>query len=179
MSSQYQIHPYNGIGQQNLRETVVGELLLQGLYQGLSDVVDLVITIISNQLANSALPWKTTIQFKHQYIRFKLITLLNASSTSHGTNVNHSIAELNESTTLPGQLGVGNELENKVDQRLVLVLSQPLNEVVARQRLAETESSQAVLREAEVEHGGNIDIRGSKLLLLFHEVRAANLNHAR
>lgn len=92
-----------------------------------------------------------------QYVRFELITFLDAGSTSNRANVDHSIPELNKSTALAGQLGVGNELENEVDQRLVLVLPKPLNEVVAGKRLAETECGQTVFGEAEIEHSGNID----------------------
>lgn len=114
-----------------------------------------------------------------QYVRLKLITLLDAGSTSNGANVDHSIPELNESTALAGQLGVGNELENEIHQRLVLVLPKPLNEVVAGKRLAEAECGQTVLGEAEIEHSGNVNGGRSKLLLLLHKVRAANLNHVR
>lgn len=92
-----------------------------------------------------------------QHVRFKLITLLDASSTSNGANVDHSIPELNKGTALAGQLGVGNKLENEVDQRLVLVLPKPLDEVVASKRLAEAECGQTVFGEAEIEHSGNID----------------------
>lgn len=114
-----------------------------------------------------------------QHVRFELIALVNASSTSNGANVDHSIAELNKSTALAGQLSVGNILENEIHQRLVLVLPEPLNEVVASKRLAEAECGQTVFREAEIKHSGNIDSGRSKLLLLLHKIRAANLNRVR
>lgn len=104
------------------------------------------------------------------HLRFELVALIMAGCTSNRANVDHSVAELNESTALTGKLGVGNELQNKVHQRLVLVLPKPLNKVVAGKGLAQAECGQTVLGEAEVKHGGDIDRGSSELFLLLHKV---------
>lgn len=108
-------------------------------------------------------------------IRLELVPLLHAGVTSNGADVDHSVTELHKGTTLLGQLQLGNVAEAEVRQFLVFLFTEPLDEAVARERLAQAVGNQAVLGEAEVEESG--DIRGSRsqLLLLFHKVRAADL----
>ena len=111
-----------------------------------------------------------------QYIRFELVSLIDAGIPADGADVDHSVAEFNESTALLGELNIRKVLEDEVDQLLVLVLSDPLYEAVAREALAQTNRGQSVLGEAKVEEGGNFRGGGAELFLLLRKIRAANLS---
>lgn len=108
-------------------------------------------------------------------IRLVLVPLLHASVTADGADVDHAVAELNKGTALLGQLQVGDIPEAEVCQFLVLLLSEPLDEAVASERLAQAVGDQAVLGEAEVEQGGDIGCCRAQLLLLLDEVGATDL----
>jgi hypothetical protein len=109
-------------------------------------------------------------------IRLKLVPLLHTGITSNGADIDHAIAELNESTTLPGQLDVGNITKAEIDEILVLVLPKPLDEAVAVERLAQAPGHEAVLGEAEIEQAGDFGGSIAQLLLLLDVVGAADLN---
>lgn len=85
------------------------------------------------------------------YIRFKLLPFLGASISANRADVDHAIAEFDEGAALLRKLQVGDVLEQEVDQLLIFFLSQPLDEAVALKRLAQAESGQTVLGEAEIE----------------------------
>lgn len=89
-------------------------------------------------------------------IRLKLVALLNAGVTANWANVDHAAAEFNKGTTLLRKLDLGNVSKTEVRELLVLLLSKPLDEAVARKRLAHAVGNQAVLGEAEVEQSGDI-----------------------
>lgn len=66
-------------------------------------------------------------------------------------------------------------MQAKVDELLVLILTNPLDEAVGGQGLAKLEGREAVLGEAKVEEGDNGDTGDSTdLLLLLGEVRATD-----
>lgn len=109
------------------------------------------------------------------HIRFKLVPLIHAGISTNRANVDHSIAEFNESTTLLGQLDAREVSEREVDEFLVLVLSNPLNEAVASKVLAQTDRSQSVFSEAEVKERGDLRGGSAELLLLLGQIRPADL----
>lgn len=90
-------------------------------------------------------------------VRFELVPLVNTSASSDRADVDHSVTELNEGSTLLGELHIRNIFQTEVHHVLVLVLTQPLNEAVAGKRLAQTNCRQAILGEAEVKKTGDID----------------------
>lgn len=109
--------------------------------------------------------------------RLKVVSLLSAGVTTHGANVDHSIAEFNEGAALDGDVEISNVVEDEVGKLLVLLLANELDEGVRLEGFAELEGSQAVLGEAEVEEGGDGLSGGlAQLLLLLGEVRATNIS---
>lgn len=81
----------------------------------------------------------------------KVVTLLVAGVTANRANVDHAIAELDEGTTLDGDVEIGNVVQAEVGKLLVPVLANVLDEAVRGQLLAELEGLEAVLGEAVVE----------------------------
>lgn len=162
----------------NLRETIVGELLLQGFDHIPTDVVDLIITksIVSRNVPACPAISASIAGSSGVNIRLELIPLLHAGITSNGADIDHAISELNESTTLPGQLDVGNITKAEIGEILVLLLAEPLNEAVAVQRLAQAPGHEAVLGETEIEQAGDFGGSIAQLLLLLNVVGAADLN---
>lgn len=103
-----------------------------------------------------------------------LVALLDRSIPSDRADIDHAIAELDESTALHGDVQVGDVVQDELDQLLVVVLADPLDEAVRRERHAHADGRQAVLREAKVEEGGDGNAGGAELLLLLGEVGAAD-----
>lgn len=85
-----------------------------------------------------------------------------------------SIPEFNESSPLDRTLDLANVTQTKIHQLLVFVLAQPSNEALTRQWLAQSECSEPVFREAEVEERCHWNLGRAKLFLLFGEIRPAN-----
>lgn len=138
-----------------LRETKIGELLLQGLDHVPPNVVHLVIPNVIRQSDFIALRnWVT-----RQNVRLKLVTLIHAGITTNGANIDHAIAELNKGTALLWQLDLGNVSKAEVCQLLVLLLAEPLDEAIAGKRLAEAVGHQTIFGEAKVKQGGDISCR--------------------
>lgn len=78
-------------------------------------------------------------QQKHKYrtsVRLEFIPLVDRSIPANGAHIDHSIAELNESTPLLWDVQVRDVLEDEIDQLLVLLFSDPLYEAVAGKRFA-------------------------------------------
>lgn len=94
----------------------------------------------------------------------------------HRTNINHPIPELHKRAPLHRQLQIRDIMQDELDQLLVLLLADPRDEGLRREFLAQLVGREAVLREAEVEHGcdGDVGAEGAELLLLFGEVGAAD-----
>lgn len=108
-------------------------------------------------------------------VGLKLVALLVAGVAADGADVDHAVAELDKGAALDGDVEVGNVVEDKVGELLVLGLADPLDEAVGGQGLAELEGRQAVLGEAKVEEGGDGGAGGpAELLLLLGEVGAAD-----
>lgn len=108
-------------------------------------------------------------------VGLELVSLLCAGVSADGADVDHAVAELDEGSSLDGDVQVGNVVQDKVGQLLVLVLADPLDEAVGGQRLAQLVRGQAVLGEAVVEEGGDGHASGlAELLLLLDEVGAAD-----
>ena len=102
-------------------------------------------------------------------------TLLIGRIPAHGADVDHAVAELDESAPLDGDVEVGNVVQAKVGELLPAVLAELGDEAVGGQGLAELEGGQAVLGEAKVEEGGDGDAGGfAELLLLLDKVGAAD-----
>lgn len=131
--------------------------------------------VSTDQLAS--LQWLAEPKFV--YIRFELVPLFNTCISANRTNIDHSVSEFNEGTTLLGQLQVRKVSEDEVHQLLVFLLADPLNEAGAGKRLAQTKSHQTILREAEIEKGGHVRRPRSKLLLLLGKVGSADLQWVR
>lgn len=158
----------------NLRETIVGEFFLQSFHQGLADVVLLVVSANAIQLSRLIETYHDVVKQGSGDVRFELVSLVDTRASSDRANVDHSVAELNKGSTLLGELHIRNVFQTEVHQILVLILAQPLNEAVAGKSLAQTNCRQTILGKAEVEETGDIDRRGTKLLLLLDQVGTAN-----
>ena len=85
-----------------------------------------------------------------------------------------SIPEFNKRPSLNGTLDIRNISQTKVHQFLILLLPQPANEAITRQRLPQSNSGQAIFREAEIEEPRDGDRGCAELFLLFDEIGAAN-----
>lgn len=69
--------------------------------------------------------------------RLKLIALIHTGITSNRANIDHAVAELDESTTLLRKFNLGYVSQTEVRQLLVFLLSKPLDEAVTRERLTQ------------------------------------------
>ena len=85
-----------------------------------------------------------------------------------------SIPEFNKRPRLNRTLDIRNISQTKVHQLLILLLSQPADEAIARQCLSKSYSRQAIFSEAEIEEAGDGDRGCAELFLLFDEIGAAN-----
>ena len=106
----------------------------------------------------------------------ELVSFFVACIPPNGADVDHAIAKLNERASHRRQpFQVGDIPQAELGEFLILLFAKPLDEGVGWEGLAEAERSQTVLRETEVEHGGDGDGRGAKLFLLFGKVGASYL----
>jgi hypothetical protein len=103
-----------------------------------------------------------------------LIALLDCSIPANRADIDHAIAELDKRAALHGDVQVGDVVQDEAHQLLVVVLANPLDETVRRERHAHADGRQPVLREAVVEEGCDGNAGGAELLLLFGEVGAAD-----
>jgi hypothetical protein len=120
--------------------------------------------LLNKQLANPML----------LVVLFVVVALLCAGVAPNGRHVDHAIAKLDKGAALDGDVEVGNVVQDEAHQLLVLRLADPLDEAVGGQLLAEPVGCEAVLGEAEIEHGGDVDVGAAELFLLFDEVAAAD-----
>lgn len=105
----------------------------------------------------------------------EVVPLLGAGVPADGADVDHAITELDESSPLDGDVEVGDVVQAKVCELLVLGLADPADEAVGGEGLAQLVGREAVLGEAVVEEGGDGDAGGpAELLLLLDEVGAAD-----
>lgn len=105
---------------------------------------------------------------------FVLVALGDARVAADGRDVDHAVAELDEGAALDGDVEVGDVVQHEAHQLLVLLLANVLDEAVGGQLLAQAVGRQAVLGEAKVEEGRDVDGRRAELLLLLDEVGAAD-----
>lgn len=134
----------------NIRKSQVAEFLLENSNELLSNLGILVVGL-------------------------KLVSLLGAGVSADGADVDHAVTELNKGSSLDRDVQVGNVVQDEVGKLLVLVLTNPLDEAVGGERLAQLVCGQAVLGEAVVEEGGDRHAGGlAELLLLLDEVGAAD-----
>lgn len=103
-----------------------------------------------------------------------LVALLDGGVPANRANVDHAVPELNESAALHRNVQISHIVQDEPHKLLVVVLANPLDEAVRRERHAHTDGGQAILGEAEVEEGGDGDAGGAELLLLLGEVGAAD-----
>jgi hypothetical protein len=137
------------VATQNIRKTQIRELLLDSLHK---------------LLANLVLKIKFLI----------IIALLNRSIPANRAHIDHAIAELDKSPALHRNIQIGHIMQNEPDKLLVILLANPLDETVRRERHTHADRRQAVLSKAEVEEGGDGDAGGAELFLLLGEVGAAD-----
>lgn len=123
------------------RQTKVGKLLLERLDKLDADLVHLVVGV-------------------------EVLALLRRGVPADGRDVDHAVAELEEGTTLDGDLEVGDVVQDEAHELLVAVLADPGDEAGRRQRLAALESRQPVLREAVVKQLLDRHVGRAELLLL-------------
>lgn len=161
---------------EHLRETIVRELLLQSFHHIPANVVHLVIPISPCQSnVTRSLRSGQADHIGTEYIRLKLIALVDTGITTNRADVDHAIAEFNKGTALLWQLDFRDVSKTEVCELLVLFLAEPLNEAVAGEWLAQTVGHEAVLGEAKVKQCGDICRGRAQLLLLFDEVGTADL----
>ena len=103
-----------------------------------------------------------------------VIPLLHTGVPADRRHVDHAVAELDEGAALDRDVQVRHVVQQEPHQPLVLVLAEPLDEALARQRLAHPVRRQPVLREAEVEQRRHGDRVRAELFLLFRQVAAAH-----
>jgi hypothetical protein len=103
-----------------------------------------------------------------------LVALLYRSVPANRADVDHAIAELDKRAALHRDLQVGDVVQDEAHQLLVIVLANPLDETVRRERHAHADGREPVLGEAVVEEGCDGDAGGAELLLLFGEIGAAD-----
>lgn len=133
----------------HVREAEVAELLLQG-----SDEL----------LAHLGLQVELLV----------LVPLLDARIPADRADVDHAVPELDESAPLDGDVEIGDVVQAEVDELLVVLLADVLDEAAGGQLLAELVCGQAVLGEAPVEEGDDVDGVRAELLLLLDEIGAAD-----
>lgn len=133
----------------NKREPEIRELLLDGLHKIAANVVLQIILLV-------------------------LIPLLRAGITTNRRDVDHAVAELDESSSFDGNIQIRNVVQDEAYKLLVVVLTNPLNEAGTCKWLTHTVCSQAVLRKAKVEEGSDRDRGGAELLLLFDQIGASH-----
>jgi hypothetical protein len=144
-------------------EDVEGDLATNG--EGKAEVAEALLQLVDKGLADLGLV----------IVVLEVETLLGGGVAADGADVDHAVAELDKGAALDGDVEVGNVVEAKVDELLVLVLADPLDEAVGGQGLAELVGDEAVLGEAKVEERGDGDAGGlAELLLLLDEVGAAD-----
>jgi hypothetical protein len=134
----------------NIRKTKIRELSLQCLNKLLADVV---------------------LQIKLLILR----PLIIASVTPNRRHVDHAVPELHECTSHDWQIQLCNILQAELGELLVLFFPEPSDEGGRGEGFTETESTEAVFGEAEVEEGGYVYGIAAELFLLFFEVGAANV----
>lgn len=139
---------------QDSRETPIRELLLESFYQVSTDMVHIIISA-ERTLVSQARVACRPLGLRGD-TRLELISLVEASVSANGADINHSVAKLDEGTTLFRNLQVRDVFKAEVDQLLVSFLSNPLNEAGSSERLSQTKSSQTVLREAKVKEGCDV-----------------------
>lgn len=103
-----------------------------------------------------------------------LVALLHGSVPADRAHVDHAVPELDKRAALDGDVQVRDVVQDEADELLVVVLADPLDERVRRERHAHADRRQAVLSEAEVEEVGDGDAGGAELLLLLGQVGAAD-----
>lgn len=131
----------NGVSQ-----AVVGELLLEGLDHGSTDLVGKIELL-------------------------KLVTLSGGGVTANGGNIDHAVSELNKGTTALGQLDISKVSEDENNKLVVLVFTNPVDKTLGSELLALLVSSETVLREGIIKLIKNIS---TQLLLLLSEIRATD-----
>ena len=137
-------------GMGHVREAEVAKLLLQDADKRLPDLVLQVVLLI-------------------------LIPLLDARVPAHGADVDHAVAELDKGAPLDGHVEVRDVVQDEADELLVGGLADVADEAAGGQGHAEAVGGQAVLGEAPVEEGDDVDGGGvADLLLLLDEVGAAD-----
>ena len=100
--------------------------------------------------------------------------LLHRRVPAQRAHIDHPVPELHESAPLHRDIEIRNVVQEEFYQLLVVVFAEPLDEAVARERLAHAVGGEAVFREAEVEEGGDGDGGGAELFLLLVVVGAAD-----
>ena len=110
-----------------------------------------------------------------QIILLVLIPLLRTRITPNGANIDHPIPELDKRAPLDRDIQIRDIMQDELDQLLIPVLANPIDEALARQQGAQLVRRQPVLGEAEVEARGDAQRCRPELLLLLHEVGAADV----
>jgi hypothetical protein len=103
-----------------------------------------------------------------------LVPLLHSSVPANRAHIDHAVPELDKRASLDRDIQIRNIVQDEAHELLVVVLADPLDERVRRERHAHADRGQAVLGEAEVEEVGDGDARGAELFLLLGEVGAAD-----
>lgn len=103
-----------------------------------------------------------------------VISLLNTRIPPNGADIDHPVPELNERAPFDGDVQFREVPQDEVHQRLVLLLTEPLDEGGRLERHPELVRREAVLREAEVEELRHLHRAGAQLLLLLDQVRPSH-----
>ena len=78
-------------------------------------------------------------------------TILDITVPIERNCCDRSVPEFHKRPCLHRTLDIRNISQTKINQFLILLLPQPANEAIARQRLPQSYSRQAIFREAEIE----------------------------
>lgn len=135
-----------------------------GMHSRQAEIGESSLDILDKLLANAPLQINLLV----------FVPLTDTSIPPNRADVDHAIPELDECTSLDGNIQVCHIMQDESHELLVVVLANPLDERMRGQRLAHTVGGQTVLGEAEVEECGDGDGGGAELFLLLGEVRAAD-----
>ena len=105
-----------------------------------------------------------------QIILLILVPLLHSGITTNWRDIDHAVPELDECTSLDRNIEICDVMQHEPDELFVWLFSNPFNEAVAGEWNSHTVRSEAVLGEAEVEHGGDGYRLRAELLLLLCQV---------
>lgn len=105
------------------------------------------------------------------------VPLVDRGVSANRADIDHAVPELDESSSLNGDVKVGNVVQEELDKLLVRLLADPLDKALRSERCAHTVCGQTVLGEAEVEKRSYGNRCCAELFLLLDHIGAADVSN--